>query len=171
MLDKVIVLGCPGSGKSYFSKRLHEITGIPVFYLDKLYWKKDWKHVSDRTLKFKIKKILEGNCYIIDGNYFKTIKMRLDKAEQVFYFDIPTRICLDSVKKRENTVRDDFPNFLNEVVDEEFIEMIKNFKSKQGKFILELLHKYKHKEIHIFKNRKDAKNFLSSLKKQRLHQR
>lgn len=34
---KIIVLGCSGSGKSTFSKKLSKKTGLPLYYLDMLY--------------------------------------------------------------------------------------------------------------------------------------
>ena len=34
--NKIIVLGCPGSGKSTFSKKLHELTQLPLIHLDKI---------------------------------------------------------------------------------------------------------------------------------------
>ena len=40
-MKKVIVIGCPGSGKSTFSRALHEIVGIPLYHLDMMYWNAD----------------------------------------------------------------------------------------------------------------------------------
>ena len=40
-MQKIIVIGCPGSGKSTFSKALHKIIGIPLFHLDMLFWNAD----------------------------------------------------------------------------------------------------------------------------------
>ena len=33
-MKKVIVIGCPGSGKSTFARALAEKTGLPLHYLD-----------------------------------------------------------------------------------------------------------------------------------------
>lgn len=43
---KIIVIGCPGSGKSTFSKKLHAITGLPLFHLDNINWNSDKSHIS-----------------------------------------------------------------------------------------------------------------------------
>ena len=40
-MKKVIVIGCPGSGKSTFSKKLNEITNIPLYHLDLMFWNND----------------------------------------------------------------------------------------------------------------------------------
>lgn len=48
-MKKVIVIGCPGSGKSTFVKALHEKTGLPLFHLDMMYWNADmpWVEAED----------------------------------------------------------------------------------------------------------------------------
>ena len=43
MFEKIIVIGCPGAGKSTFARRLRDETGLPLYYLD-LLW-----HRPDRT--------------------------------------------------------------------------------------------------------------------------
>ena len=40
-MKRVMVIGCPGSGKSTFSRALHSKTGLPLFYLDMMYWNPD----------------------------------------------------------------------------------------------------------------------------------
>ena len=43
---KIIIIGCPGSGKSTFARRLHDVTGLPIYHLDNLFWKADRTHIS-----------------------------------------------------------------------------------------------------------------------------
>lgn len=38
---RAMVIGCPGSGKSTFSRALHRITGLPLHHLDMLNWNQD----------------------------------------------------------------------------------------------------------------------------------
>lgn len=46
--NKVIVLGCSGSGKSTFAIKLREKTGLPLFHLDNIWWKSDRTHITER---------------------------------------------------------------------------------------------------------------------------
>ena len=47
-MKKVIVIGCPGSGKSTFSRALHERTGLPLYHLDLLFC--EFYYVGDGVL-------------------------------------------------------------------------------------------------------------------------
>ena len=54
---KIIVIGCPGSGKSTFSQKLNKVLNIPLFHLDMLYHNTDGTHISKEELEEKLKKI------------------------------------------------------------------------------------------------------------------
>ena len=48
-MNKVIVIGCPGSGKSTFSRALHGLTNLPLYHLDLLNWNSD-KTTVDKAI-------------------------------------------------------------------------------------------------------------------------
>lgn len=68
-MHKIIVIGCPGSGKSTFSKSLHKITGIPLFHLDLLNWNSNKTTVEKETFIERLTNIIKQEKWIIDGNY------------------------------------------------------------------------------------------------------
>ena len=41
-MQRVLVMGSSGSGKSTFARRLSEMTGLPFVSLDALFWKRGW---------------------------------------------------------------------------------------------------------------------------------
>ncbi len=51
-MKKIMVIGCPGSGKSTFSRTLHKMTGIPLFHLDMMNWNAD-RTTVDRLVFLK----------------------------------------------------------------------------------------------------------------------
>ena len=55
---RVVVIGCPGAGKSTFSRKLHAVTNLPLFHLDALYWNKDCTHITRAELIEKQMEIL-----------------------------------------------------------------------------------------------------------------
>ena len=58
-MKKIIVIGCPGSGKSIFSKRLHNKIGIPLFHLDMMYWNEDKTTVDKEVFLERLNNTLQ----------------------------------------------------------------------------------------------------------------
>ncbi len=165
MKNKIIIIGCPGAGKSYFARQLHAITGIPLYYMDCIFWKENWTHVSREELSSEVAKITATDAWILDGNYDSTLEERMEKAEAIYFLDIDLQTCLDSALSRRGTKRPDLPDFLEEEDDPEFIEFIKAFPEETRPYMLELLEKYREKEIHIFHSRAEKESYLEELKK------
>ncbi len=100
-LKKVLVIGCPGAGKSTFSKILSSKTGLPLVHLDALYHRDNWEtHLSKEEIDALIQVELEKPCWILDGNYNRKLKHRLEYCDTVFYFDLPTLVSLWGAIKR-----------------------------------------------------------------------
>ena len=57
-MKKVIVIGCPGSGKSTFSRALAEKMGLPLYHLDMLYWNPDRTTVEKSVFRARLTEIL-----------------------------------------------------------------------------------------------------------------
>ena len=72
-MKKIIVIGCPGSGKSTFSRKLSKKTGLPLIHLDMLFWNSDKTTVDKITFIKRLENALGGEEWIIDGNYSSTI--------------------------------------------------------------------------------------------------
>lgn len=161
---KVIVIGSPGAGKSVFSQKLKNITGLPLYHLDMLYHKKDGTHISKEELEEKLKNIFKEETWIIDGNYQRTLELRLKECDTVFLLDFPLEDCLSGAKSRIGVEREDLP-WVEENLNEEFRQVIIDFPKKKLPQIYNLLEKYKNnKNIIIFKTREEADKYLKILK-------
>lgn len=161
-MKKIIIIGCPGSGKSTLAKKLQKITGIPLFHLDMMYWNEDKTTAPKSLFLERLSKVMEGEEWIIDGNYSSTMEQRINACDTVIFLDYPLDICLLGVRKRRGKARTDMPWVENEE-DEEFIEFIKNYNSQSRPKVMELLGRYSHKNIYIFSNRTQAEEFLSGI--------
>ncbi len=161
-MKKIIVIGCPGSGKSTFSRALHNATKIPLFHLDMLMWNSDKTTVAKDVFLKRLKDVLSYESWIIDGNYGSTMEMRLNDCDTVFFLDYPTDICLDGINQRKGKPRADMP-WIETEDDEEFLEFIRNYNTESRPKVVDLLCRYNYKDIIIFKNRKEADDYITAL--------
>ena len=159
-MKKVIVIGCPGSGKSTVSRVLHNKTGIPLYHLDMMYWNADKTTVEKSVFLERLSALLEKDEWIIDGNYGSTMELRMAACDTVIFLDYPLDVCLDGIKERRGKPRSDMP-WIETEEDAEFIEFIKNYNEQQKPKVLELLEKYSDKNIVILESREQADAFLN----------
>lgn len=165
-MKKIMIIGCPGSGKSTFSRALHKITNIPLYHLDMMYWNSDRTTVEKAVFRKRLSDAIQQNEWIIDGNYGSTIELRLQACDTVIFLDYPLEICLDGIRERRGKTRSDMPWIENEnEEDTEFIEFIKSYNSQSKPQIMDLLKLYPDKNIFIFNNRKEADEFLDNLQR------
>ena len=162
-MRKVIVIGCPGSGKTTFAEKLNKCTGLPLYYLDAVWHKPDKTHITKGEFDKRISEIFVTDEWIIDGNYKRTIEMRLKECDTVFLFDLPTDVCLQGAAERVGKERYEMP-WIETEFDPEFRRFIEDFPKDTLPYIYELLEKYnKDKEIIIFHSRKQADKFIEGL--------
>ena len=162
-MKKVIVIGCPGSGKSTFSKALHKITNIPLFHLDMIFWNADKTTVEKPVFLDRLFKIIQSDEWIIDGNYGSTMELRMQACDTVIFLDYPLDVCLNGIKERKGKPRSDLPWIEPDEDDVEFLEFIKNYNSQSRPKVMELLDRFSHKDVIIFSNRTQAEDFLSKI--------
>ena len=162
-MKKVIVIGCPGSGKSTVSRTLHNKTGIPLYHLDMMYWNADKTTVEKSVFLERLSAVLEKDAWIIDGNYGSTMELRMAACDTVIFLDYPLEVCLDGIKERRGKPRSDMP-WVETEEDAEFVEFIKNYNEQQKPKVLELLKKYGDKNIVILKSREQVDAFLNGEK-------
>ena len=159
-MKKIIVIGCPGSGKSTVSRALHKNTGIPLYHLDMMYWNADKTTVEKCVFLERLSAVLEKDEWIIDGNYASTMDRRMAACDTVIFLDYSIEVCLDGIKERRGKPRGDMP-WIETEEDEEFIEFVKGYNEQQRPRVLELLERYSDKSIIIFESREEADAFLN----------
>ena len=125
-MDKAIIIGCPGSGKSVFGRKLNCITGLPLYHLDMMYWNEDRTTVAKEVFLDRLRAVMSSSKWIIDGNYGGSMEMRFKECDTVFFLDYPTEVCIQGVESRKGKPRSDMPWIENENTDEDFIDFINN---------------------------------------------
>lgn len=162
MMKKVIVIGCPGSGKSTFSRALHNKTGIPLYHLDMMYWNADRTTVEKSVFLERLSAVLDRAEWIIDGNYASTMERRMEVCDTVIFLDYPTDVCLDGINRRRGKPRGDIP-WIETEEDTEFVELVKSYNEQERPKVHELFKKHGDKSIIIFKSREEADSFIGKI--------
>ncbi len=162
-MKKVLVIGSPGAGKSVFSRALSAKTGLPLIPLDMIWHKPDKTTRSREKFDGILAQILAGETWISDGNYFRTLPLRLAACDTVFFLDFPVAVCLEGATERIGKKRPDLP-WVEEEFDPEFKAYIQSFPDTQLPEIYRLLEEYQGKiEIVIFRSRTESEQYLQSL--------
>ena len=161
--NKIIVVGCPGSGKSTFSKKLHEVTQLPLIHLDNIMWKKDRSHISREEFDKKLDEILQGDQWIIDGDYSRTYEVRFKVCDTVIFLDFSFEECMSGIKERVGKIRSDIP-WTEQELDPELVKLVDNYNSDNRPVVLSLMEKYSDKKQIIFESRSAANEWLNKLK-------
>ena len=168
-MERILIIGNCGAGKSTFAKALAKKLQLPLVHLDKLYWHGDWEHLSREDFDAVLQTELEKPRWIIDGNFSRTLPHRLAYADTVFYLDIPTLTCLWGLTKRVFTnygkTRDDMGGNCPEYFDKQKPALYKGalgFNKRNRKNYHEML-AASGKQVIIFKSRRQVKKYLESL--------
>ena len=162
-MKRAVAIGCSGSGKSVFSRKLRDAAGLPLYYLDMIWHKPDGTNISRKEFDEKLSSIISRDSWIIDGNYQRTLETRIKACDTVFLFDLPTEVCVEGALSRIGKKREDMPWFENEL-DPEFRQWIESFRANQLPEIYKLLEKYKNsREIVVFRTREQADKFIEKL--------
>ncbi len=159
-MKKVIVIGCPGSGKSMFSRRLHELTGMPLTHLDNLYWNADRTQVPKEEFLSRLHAVMSAGAWIIDGNYSSTMELRMSACDTVFFLDYPTEVCIQGINERRGKPRPDMPWYESGEIDADFVSFVENYRRDSRPRVLEMLMQYPEKSIYVFANRREAQRYL-----------
>lgn len=166
-MKKVLVIGCPGSGKSTFSSRLSKESGLPVIHLDSLYWKPGWISCSNQEFDEILSNLLPQETYIMDGNYGRTLDVRMPFVDTVFFFDFSRYLCLYRVIKRTILNHGKPGEYMGkectESIDYTFVKSVWNFRKNQRARIINALENYKgSKNIVIFRKPRQVNNYFKT---------
>ena len=165
-MERILVIGSPGAGKSTLSNVLAQRTGLPLFHLDKMHWLPGWIERDRDEGRAELAGVLAQDCWIIDGNYGSVLPMRLARADTVVWLDYPTPVCLGRVLKRwwqhRGRTRPDMTPGCPEHLDAKFLLYVLSFRSAWRQRNAAALAGFTGRVIR-FANSRQAQNWLDSL--------
>ena len=167
-MQRVLIIGCGGAGKSTLARKLGEKTGLPVVHLDQIWWSPgSWQHLEREQFDVLLQQELDKPQWIMDGNFNRTIPMRLAQCDTVIYLDFSRWACLKNwigrVIKNWGKARPDMAEGCTEWFDPEFARWIWNFNKSNRENYYRLLNESQGIETIVLKNRRMVNRFLESL--------
>ena len=175
-MRRIMIIGCCGAGKSTLARNLHKITGLPLIHLDQHYWRPNWTEAPNEEWGPIVQQLASGEDWIIDGNYNRTIDIRLKRADAIIYLDISTWKCLYRVVTRiikyHGQVRPDMPNGCKERFDLDFLHYVATFNFLKRKKILRMLEERQATHsVFVIRNNNDLDKILFSFQDEKLPKR
>ena len=166
-MERIVIIGCGGAGKSTLARQLGEKLGIPVVHLDKLFWRPGWEQVSREEFDKLHRAQLAKDRWIMDGNFDRTMEERIARCDTVIYLDFGRLACLLGVLKRVLTtygkVRPDMGEGCPERVDLDFLKWVWDFNKNKREKNYRLLEEAKHAKTIVLKDRRAVKRFVKEV--------
>ncbi len=164
------MIGSPGAGKSTFAKKLAKITGLPLYYLDLVWYGEDCARVSRDEFDAQVIEIMKGDKWILDGNFQRTMEMRVKRCDTVFLLEYPLEVCLAGIRQRVGQKREDF-RWVDREVNPELVQKAIDFSRDKLPRTYELMKKYLDKDFVVFKTRAEAEEYLEELRERRQYEK
>lgn len=123
-MPRILVIGNSGSGKTTLAKKLAKELNIPQISLDTLYWKPGWVESIPEEFDIALIKELERDAWVMDGNYSRTLPLRLGYADTVIFLDYNSWRCAFRALKRWLIEKEPQAKGCPQKVDFEFLKYI-----------------------------------------------
>lgn len=169
-MQRILVMGSSGSGKSTFAQRLSAITGIPMVSLDALYWKPGWVESDHAEFEGRVTEAARLPRWIMDGNYTSrgAGELRRSTADAIFWFDLPRRTCMTGILSRIATsygrVRPEMAPGCPERIDVEFFRYVWTFRKLQRPKLMQYFEGLEpHQALICFTRREQADDYLTNV--------
>ena len=166
-VNKILVLGSCGVGKSTFSKRLQKKLKLPLIHLDQYYWKPNWVKTESEEWRQKVKDLVKRDSWIMDGNHRNTLDVRIPATEAIIFLDFYRWICFWRIWKRrfKGNRASEIPGCKDRVSFELMSRVLWKFPQNRKKFVEQLNGAKVDKKVFVLKSNKEIETFLDSVAK------
>ena len=102
-MDRISVVGGPGTGKTTLGRELGRRLGLPTIELDELHWGAGWQEVPTEVFRDRVRAATAGDRWVCDGNYTIVRDIVLPRADTLVWLDLPFGVGVGRTIRR--TVR------------------------------------------------------------------
>jgi len=168
-MKRIAIIGSGGAGKSTLARQLGRSLGIEVYHLDKLMWKRGWIMSSDEEELQIQSSLVARETWIIDGNYGKTMPIRLEAADTIVFLDRPRWLCLWRIVtryfKNVGHTRADMAERCPDECDWEFIQWVWNYPRRFRPIALERIERLgAGKTVYRLRTQREVEQFLDGIR-------
>ena len=172
-MQRVLVMGSSGSGKSTFARRLSALTGIPTVSIDALFWKPGWVESDKDDFERRMIEVAREPRWIMDGNYTRNGagELRRELSDTIIWFDLPRSTCMLGILVRiagsYGQVRPEMAAGCPEKIDLEFFRYVWTYREQQRPKLVEYFEGLRpDQSLVCFTARTQADDYLKSLARQ-----
>jgi adenylate kinase family enzyme len=165
-VQRVAIVGSGGAGKSTFSRKLSELTSLPLIHLDEHHWLPGWVEPPKEEWREAQRTLAAADRWIIEGNYRNTFHIRFERADTVIVIALPRRVCVYRVLKRvvKNWHKPTQAPQCPEHFDFKFLKWIWRFPFESRPFLDEALALYQGRfEVIELSTKREVREYLDSL--------
>ena len=169
-MQRILVMGSSGSGKSTFARRLSDATGIPFVSLDALFWNPGWQPSESNVFEARVTEAANRARWIMDGNYTErpSGQLRRQLADTIIWFDLPRRTCMTGILIRiarsYGQVRPEMAEGCPEKIDFEFFHYVWTYRARQRPKLLKYFEGLRPDQTFVcFTERAQADRYLANI--------
>ena len=100
-MQRVMIVGQPGSGKSWLAVRLGSRLGLPVHHMDHIHWQPGWVERSAADKARLCAEVEAQDTWVFEGNFSTTAANRAARADLLVWLDLPVSLRLWRVTWRK----------------------------------------------------------------------
>lgn len=168
-MQRIMVMGCSGAGKSTFARALADKLALPLISLDALFWQPGWREPDKQEFDAMVRRETGREAWVMDGGYIRYgARERLARTDMICWFDLPTRTCMAGALRRivsnHGTVRPEMARGCPERFDWTFIQYIWTFRDKQRPGLMNYFAALRDdQKLVTFRSRRAANAFLAGV--------
>lgn len=163
-MKKVLIMGCPGSGKAKLAVRVGQITGLEVFHIKDDRSSERHSEQEKEAWREAVQKIVNKNSWIIEGTQSITYDMRIKNADTVLFVREKPIKCLFKLIKK--TLRErHLPDAHRIRLTKDMFKKIMAYRKSRVPLIKELIEKNKnHLKVIFFEDDDEINEYLENLR-------
>jgi adenylate kinase family enzyme len=168
-MQRVLVLGPGGAGKSVLARALAGITGLPLIHLDREFWGPGWVKPERDVWLARLDELLSGDAWIADGTHADTIDERLARADGAIVLDYSRWTAVSGVAqrliRRSGRRRADLAPGCRNRLDRDYASWVWTYRRETRPAVAAALAKHAdHVEVVTLRNRGETQRWLNQLR-------